>query len=62
MWVDTNIHLDHHLGQPSLTPTLNYLNLVDQILIDPIGILRNVETHIMGRPILVDFEVIDLVE
>jgi hypothetical protein len=50
------------LGQPSLAPTLNYLNLVDQILIEPIGILRNVETYIMGIPTSVNFKVIDLVE
>jgi hypothetical protein len=50
------------LGRPSLSPTLNYLKLVDQILIEPIGILRNVETQIMGILTSVDFEVIDLVE
>jgi hypothetical protein len=50
------------LGRPSLAPTLNYLKLADQRLIEPIGILRNVETHIMGIPTSVDFEVIDLVE
>jgi hypothetical protein len=50
------------LGWPSLSPTLNYLKLADQRLIEPIGILRNVETQIMGIPTYVDFEVIDLVE
>jgi hypothetical protein len=41
---------------------LNYLKLVDQILIEPIGILRNVDTQIMGIPTSIDFEVIHLVE
>jgi hypothetical protein len=50
------------LGRPSLSLTLNYLKLVDQILIEPINILRNVETQIMGIPTPVDFEGIDLVE
>jgi hypothetical protein len=50
------------LGRPALAPTLNYLKLVDQILIEPIGILRNVDTQIMGILTQVDFEVIDLVE
>jgi hypothetical protein len=50
------------LGQPSLAPTLNYLKLADQILIEPIGILRNVETQIMGIPTPINFKVIDLVE
>jgi hypothetical protein len=50
------------MGRPTLAPTLNYLKLADQRLIEPIGILRNVETQIMGIPTQVDFEVIDLVE
>jgi hypothetical protein len=50
------------LGRPSLAPTLNYLKLTYQILIEHIGILINVETHIMGILTLIDFKVIDLVE
>ena len=50
------------LGQLSLAPTLNYLKLADQRLIEPIGILINVDTQIMGIPTQVDFEVIDLFE
>jgi hypothetical protein len=50
------------LDWPSLVPTLNYLNLVDQILIENIGILINIETYIMGILTLVDFEVINLVD
>jgi hypothetical protein len=50
------------MGRPSLAPKQNYLKLVDQILIEPIGILRNVHTQIMGIPTSVDFEVIDLGE
>jgi hypothetical protein len=50
------------MGRPNLAPTMNYLKLVDQRLIEPIRILRNVDTQIMGIPTSVDFEVIDLVE
>jgi hypothetical protein len=50
------------MGQPTLAPTLNYLKLEDQRLIEPIAILKNVETQIMGIQTQVDFEVIDLVE
>ena len=42
------------IGRISLAPTLNYLKLVDQRLIEPIGILRNINTQIMG--ILTQFE------
>jgi hypothetical protein len=35
---------------------------VDQILIEPIGVLGNVDTQIMGILTQVDFEVINLVE
>jgi hypothetical protein len=49
------------LGRSALAPTLNYLKLVNQRLIEPIGILRNVDTQIMGIPTQVNFEVIDLV-
>ena len=41
---------------------LNYLKLADKILIEPIGILINVDTQIMGIPNSFDFEVIGLVE
>jgi hypothetical protein len=50
------------MGRPSIVPTMNYLKLVDQRLIEPIGILRNVDNQIMGIPTLVDFKVINLVE
>jgi hypothetical protein len=50
------------MGRPNLAPTMNYLKLADQRLIEPIRILRNVDTQIMGIPTSVDFEVIDLVE
>jgi hypothetical protein len=50
------------MGRPNLAPTLNYLKLVDQRLIEPIGILRNFDPKIMGIPISVDFKVIFLVE
>ena len=36
-----------------------YIKLVDQRLIEPIRILRNVDTQIMGIPNSIDFEVID---
>jgi hypothetical protein len=50
------------LGRHSLAPTMNYLKVVDQRLIELVGILKNIETLIMGIPTPVDFEVIDLVE
>jgi hypothetical protein len=49
------------LAQPSLAQTINYLMLADQRLIEPVGILRNIETYIMGISTSVDFELIDLV-
>ena len=50
------------MGRPNLAPTLNYLKLVGQRLIEPIGILRNVNTQIMGKMTSVNFEVINLVK
>jgi hypothetical protein len=50
------------MGQPSLVHTMNYLKLFDQILIESIGILRNVDTQIMGISTSVDFKVIKLVK
>jgi hypothetical protein len=50
------------MGRPNLAPTMNYLKLVDHRLIERIGILRNVDTQIMGILTSVEFEVIDLVE
>lgn len=50
------------MDRPNLVLMLNYLKLVVQTLIEPIGILINVETQIMGVLNLVDFEVIELVE
>jgi hypothetical protein len=49
------------LGQLSLAPTLNYLKLVDQRLIEPIGILRNTDTQIMGILTQFEYEFITLV-
>ena len=50
------------MGRPSIVPTMNYLKLVDQRLIEPIGILRNVDSQIMRILTSIDFEVINLVE
>jgi hypothetical protein len=50
------------LGLSSLSPAMNYLKLVDQRLIEPISILRNVETQIMVILTPFEFEVVDLVE
>jgi hypothetical protein len=50
------------MGLTSLSPTLNYLKLEYQILIEPIGILRNVETYNMGILTSFNFKVIELVE
>jgi hypothetical protein len=41
---------------------MNYIKLLDQRLIEPIGILRNVNTQIMDIQTEVNFEVINLVE
>jgi hypothetical protein len=48
--------------RPNLAPMMNYIKLVDQILIEPIGILRNVDTQIMGILTSIDFDLINLVE
>jgi hypothetical protein len=50
------------LGKPLLQPTMNFLKLADQRFIEPIGTLKSVITSIMGIPMRVDFEVINLVE
>jgi len=50
------------MGQPNLAQTLNYLKLFYQRLIEPIRILRNVDTKIMGIATSFNFEVIELVE
>jgi hypothetical protein len=49
------------LGQLALAQTMNYLKLVDQRLIETIGIPINIDTQIMGILTQVDFEVITLV-
>ena len=36
------------LGQPQLVKSDYYLKLVDQVLIEPLGLCRNVEPIIMG--------------
>ena len=50
------------MGRLSLVPMMNYLKLANQRLIEPIGILRNVDTQITGVSTSVDFEVINLVK
>jgi hypothetical protein len=50
------------LGKPPLQPTMNFLKLADQRFIEPIGTLKSVITSIMGIPMRVNFEVINLVE
>ena len=47
------------LGQPKLEKYGFYLKLVDQGLVEPLGIWRDVETSIMGIKKRIDFEVID---
>ena len=49
------------LGRLALSPTMNYLKLVDQRLIETIGIPINIDTQIMGILSQVNFEVIALV-
>jgi hypothetical protein len=51
-----------NMGRPRLTKSTNFLKLADQRFVEPIEILRNAETIIMGILTLVDFEVINLVE
>jgi hypothetical protein len=50
------------LRKPLLQPTMNFLKLVDQRFIEPIGTLKSVITSIMGIPTRVNFEVINLVK
>jgi len=49
-------------GLAFISTNTKFLKLADQILIDSTGILRNVETQIMGLPTSVKFEVNDLFE
>ena len=46
-------------GQPRLFEPRIYLKLVDQGLIEPIGVWKNVKTSIMGIDTTIDFEIID---
>lgn len=48
------------IGQPHLTKSKFYLNLVDQGLVETLGIYKGVETTIMDILTRVDFEVIEL--
>ena len=48
------------LGRPRLHESGIYLKLVDQGLIEPIGVWKNVDTAIKGILTKVDFEIIDL--
>jgi hypothetical protein len=50
------------LGKPMLHPTTNFIKLIDQRFIEPIGTLKSVITSIMVIPMRVNFEVINLVE
>ena len=47
------------LGRPKLYDSGIYLKSSNQILIEPIGVWRNVDTTIKGISTKVDFEVID---
>lgn len=47
------------LSRPQLTKSSFYLELVDQGLIEPLGIYKYVEITIMGISARVDFEVIE---
>ena len=47
------------LGRPQLVKSDYYLKLVDQGLIEPLGLCINVETTIMGISVQVDFKVIE---
>ena len=47
------------LGRPQLVKSDYYLKLVDQGLIEPLGLCRNVETTIMGISTRTDFKVIE---
>ena len=47
------------LGRPQLHESDIYLKLVDQILIEPIGVWKNLDTTIKGIMTQVDFEIND---
>ena len=47
------------LGRPELEKSNYYLKLVDQGLVEPLGIWKDVETSIMGIKTRINFEVID---
>ena len=47
------------MGRPRLYESGIYLKLVDQGLIEPIGVWKNVDTTIKGISTKVDFEIID---
>ena len=47
------------LGRPQLVKSDYYLKLVDQGLIEPLGLCRNIETTIMGISVKIDFKVIE---
>lgn len=46
-------------GQPQLVKSYYYLKLVDQGLIEPLGICRNAQTTIMGISVEINFKVIE---
>ena len=48
-----------NMGRPQLYESGIYLKLVDQGLIEPIGVWKNVDTTIKGILTKVDFEIID---
>ena len=47
------------MGRPRLYESGIYLKLVDQGLIEPIGVWKNIDTTIKGILTKVDFEIID---
>ena len=49
-----------NIGRPKLQELGIYIRLEDQGLIAPIGVLKKVETSIMGITTMVDYEVIDI--
>jgi hypothetical protein len=50
------------VGLTLIIPDIELPQIISQILIESINILRNVERKIVGIPTLVDFKVINLVE
>lgn len=44
------------MGKPKLTRSKNFLKLADQQFVEPINLLKSVETVIMGIPTLVDLK------